>query len=72
MVVDGHFGEWSNIISGVPQRCVLGPLLFILHTHDMWFGLENLRVAYADDATLIAVVPSSAGRYLVSELLYGA
>ena len=35
----------------------------------MWFGLENLLVAFADDATLIAVVPSSAGRHLVSESL---
>ena len=38
---------------------MLGPLLFILYTHDMWFGLENMLVAYADDATLLAVVPSS-------------
>ena len=69
VVVDGHYGEWSNVISGVPQGSVLGPLLFILYTHDMWFGLENLLVAYADDATLIAVVPSSAERHLVSESL---
>ena len=69
VVVDGHCGEWSNVVSGVPQGSVLGPLLFILYTHDMWFGLENLLVAYADDATLIAVVPAAAGRHLVSESL---
>ena len=57
MVIDG---EWRNVISDVPQGSVLGPLFFILYTHDMWFGLENLHDAYADDATLITVVPSSA------------
>ena len=58
---------WSNVVSGVSQGSILGPLLFILYAHDMWFGLENLLVAYADDAILIAVVPSSARRCLVPE-----
>ena len=38
-------------------------------TLDMWFGLENLLVAKSDDANLIVVSPSSAGRHLVSESL---
>ena len=69
VVVDGHHSEWRKVISGVPQGSVLGPLLFILYTHDMWFGLENKLVAYADDATLVAVVPSPDMRSVVSESL---
>ena len=57
-VVDGQFNDYRNVISGVPQGSVLGPLLFILYTHDMWFGLENMLVSYADDATLSARIPS--------------
>ena len=68
-VVDGHYSEWRNVISGVPQGSVLGPLLFILYTHDMWFGLENMLVAYADDATLLAVVPSSNVKTVISLML---
>ena len=56
------------MISGVPQSSVLGPLLFILYTH-MWFGLENKLVAYADDATLFASVPSPDRRADVAESL---
>ena len=67
--VDGHYGEWRSVISGVPQGSVFGPLLFIMYTHDMWIGLENQLVAYADDATLIVVIPSPYHRHLVSESL---
>ena len=59
MVDEGHNSVWRNVISGVPQGSVPGPLLIILHTHAMWFGLENMLVAYADDATLLAVIPQT-------------
>ena len=51
VVVDSHSNEYRNVILGVPQGSVLGPLLSILHKHDMWFGLENMLVSYADDTT---------------------
>ena len=54
---------------GIPQGSVLDPLLFILYTHDMGFGMENMFVSYADDATLIARIPSSNMRSDVTESL---
>ena len=69
VAVDGVFSEEREVISGVPQGSVLGPLLFILYTHDMWFGLENRLIAYADDATLIAPVSSPELRASVAESL---
>ena len=55
VVVDGQFNDYRGVVSGVPQGSVLGPLHFILYTHDMWFGLENMLLSYADDATLFDV-----------------
>ena len=56
--IDCQLDNYRNVISGVPHGSVLGLLLFILYTHDMQFGLENMLVSYADDATLLACIPS--------------
>ncbi|XP_068243599.1 uncharacterized protein [Palaemon carinicauda] len=49
------------------KQSVLGLLLFILYTHDMWFGPENKFVAYADGATLFTSIPSPECRFGVAE-----
>ena len=69
VVVDGQCSDYRNVISGVPQGSVLGPLLFILYTSDMWSGLENRLVAYADDAAVFASVPSPHMRPSIAESL---
>ena len=61
IVVDGQFNDYRKVILGVPQGDVLGPLFFILYTHDMWLGLENKLVSYADDVILLAHIPSPNG-----------
>ena len=53
----------------MPQGSVLGPILFILFTADMWSIVENNFIAYADDASLFASIPSPADRISVSAAL---
>ena len=56
VVVDGDTSGWIPIVSGVPQGSLLGPLLFILYTSEMFELVVNRLYAYADDSTLLAVV----------------
>ena len=47
-------------LSEVPQAFVLGSLLFLLYTSEVFSILESKLVGYADDSTLMAVVPYQA------------
>ena len=42
---------WEEIISGVPQRSILGPLIFNIFLSDLFLFVENSDVSnYADDS----------------------
>ena len=56
-------------MSGVTQGSVLGSLLYLLYTSELFSILENKVIGYADDSTLIAVVPSPDVRVTVAESL---
>ena len=53
----------------MPRGSVLDPLLFLLYTLELFSILENKLNGYADDSTLIAVVPSPGARVTVAESL---
>ena len=53
--------------SGVSQGSVLGQQLFLLYTTELFSIVENKLYGYADDTTLVAVVPSPGEKVAVSE-----
>ena len=52
VMVDGCRSKLVNVVSRVPQGSVLGPLLFLLYTSELFSVLENKLISYADDSTL--------------------
>ena len=60
VMVDGCQTKLVEVVSVVPQGSVLGSLLFLLYTSELFSFLENKLIGYADDSTLMAVVPCPA------------
>ena len=66
VLVDGQSSRRVDVVSGVPQGSVLGPLMYNIYTRDLSNLFENTFFAYADDSTLVAVIPSPRDRLSVA------
>ena len=58
VVIDGEFSKDAEVLSGVPQVTVLGPILFLLHINDLPEYVSSSVRLFADDCLLYRVIKS--------------
>ena len=55
VTVNGKFSSWHDVVSGIPQGSILGPLLFIIYINDLPDLCNDLHTKlyiYADDTKI--------------------
>ena len=52
--VGGEFSNLKDVLSGIPQGSVLGPLLFVLYINDLPDSIKSFAKLFADDLKVIA------------------
>jgi hypothetical protein len=56
VVLNGEASDWSDVVSGVPQGSVLGPLLFLIYINDIDSDLTSRLLKFADDTKLFRAI----------------
>ena len=67
--VEGETSGWQNVLSGIPQGSVLGPLLFVIFINDMPEVVKrSICKLFADDCKLYGAIESNDDSKLKTDL----
>jgi ribonuclease P/MRP protein subunit RPP40 len=65
--INGKLSGWANVMSGVPQGSVLGPLLFLIFINDIDDGIMSKIWKFADDSKICSSVVDETDAELVQK-----
>ena len=63
VVVNGQCSKPADVLSGVPQGTVLGPMLFLLYINDITDGIDTGMRLFADDSIVYREIQSPADHH---------
>ena len=56
VVLNGQTSKWKNILAGVPQSSILGPIVFLIFINDIPEGIQSNIKIFADDTSIFSVL----------------
>ena len=59
MLVKGQFSAWVDVLSGIPQGSVLGPILFVLYINDLPDNMISEVFMFADNRKMFREIRSN-------------
>ena len=67
VVINDSRSEWKDVLSGIPQGSVLGPVLFVLKINSMPNTFKSKLFLLADDAKLYREITNDKAVELLQE-----
>ena len=61
---ENNDSDKRNILCGVPQGSILGPLLYLIYVNDIFMACDSTILSYADDTTMVSSHPNLKQLYL--------
>ena len=67
VVVNGQSSAWCDVVSGVPQGSVLGPVLFNIYINDITTQISSPVLQFADDLKMFHVISKVEGYHQLQQ-----
>ena len=68
--VNGKSSRWEEIISGIPQGTVLGPILFLIYINDLPELVASMLFLFADDSKIWRTIDNQEDIKILQEDLH--
>ena len=70
VVLNGQTSCWKEILAGVPQGCILGPLFLLIFINDIPEGIQSNTIFFADDTSIFSIMKDSISASTLNEDLH--